>query len=520
MAAKLPGYVASAQPVPQENRAPWYKSTAPAYAGIMLWFVFWQQVPPLNGSIPGGGLAAGLPVAILGLIIAALICHYLFYVVPGKFGMKTGLPLYVVGTSTYGVAGGYILPGLLMGALQFGWLSVNAFFATKLLCQPFGVVPGTVPFAVVGIAFVLLATVLGIAGIQYVARVGTYLPILPLIVLLVLTGLTIGGLGKFDAKQLVADVQGATAAKSDSAENGAADNQTGDNGAAENEEAAAAGEAEADQGPTGSTSPLNIILVMTAVIVGFFATAGAAGVDFGMNNRDDRDVQLGGLTGIAGAIVLTGLLSLLIMAGAYGLGYVDLKEGVPLTPDIMSDIPALGTTGATIMWYMLAIAAFPAACFASFIGANSFRTMLPKVNPYISCGVGALVAIILVVTTIAQNAAAVFEVIGASFGPICGAMAADYLLAGRRWAGPRAGFNPAGWISWVVGFVVGGIDLVLGTSYVPCPPVAAFIVGFGLYFLLAMAGLESKTLPMPGVDAEGGEAASHGDQPSEGQPSK
>ena len=62
----------------------------------------------------------------------------------------------------------------------------------------------------------------------------------------------------------------------------------------------------------------------------------------------------------------------------------------------------------------------------------------------------------------AGDAVGVFTVIGASFGPVCGAMAADYLLAGRKWAGPRAGFNPAGWISWIVGFAVGAFNLVAG----------------------------------------------------------
>jgi hypothetical protein len=32
-----------AKPNPLENRAPWYKNTAPTYAGIFLWFVFWQD---------------------------------------------------------------------------------------------------------------------------------------------------------------------------------------------------------------------------------------------------------------------------------------------------------------------------------------------------------------------------------------------------------------------------------------------------------------------------------------------
>ena len=63
----------------------------------MLWFVFWHQVPmgsALDADKPyslfaGGTLACGLGYAFLGLIIAALICHFLFYLVPGLLGMKT-----------------------------------------------------------------------------------------------------------------------------------------------------------------------------------------------------------------------------------------------------------------------------------------------------------------------------------------------------------------------------------------------------------------------------------------------
>ena len=70
-------------------------------------------------------------------------------------------------------------------------------------------------------------------------------------------------------------------------------------------------------------------------------------------------------------------------------------------------------------------------------------------------------AIILIVTKYAGDAPVVFGTIGASFGPICGAMAADYILSGFKWNGPRAGFNPAGWISWFFGFVVGAYDFFL-----------------------------------------------------------
>ncbi len=114
-------------------------------------------------------------------------------------------------------------------------------------------------------------------------------------------------------------------------------------------------------------------------------------------------------------------------------------------------------------------------------------------------------SIVLAVTTWAGKVEAVFQVIGASFGPVCGAMAADFLLSGKKWAGPRAGFNPAGWISWAVGFAVGAAGFYWPSDWPApdrtfCPPVAAFLVGFVLYYVLAKAGLQSKSL---GALAEG-----------------
>jgi len=113
-------------------------------------------------------------------------------------------------------------------------------------------------------------------------------------------------------------------------------------------------------------------------------------------------------------------------------------------------------------------------------------------------GIGAAVSILLAVTGWAGRAGAVFTVIGASFGPICGAMMVDYFLSGKKWAGPRKGWNLAGWISWAVGFVVGIAPLV-GIANVPAAPLVAFIVGAVLYFVLAKAGLEPPAMEMAGV---------------------
>lgn len=92
------------------------------------------------------------------------------------------------------------------------------------------------------------------------------------------------------------------------------------------------------------------------------------------------------------------------------------------------------------------------------------------------------------------------RLIGASFGPIVGAMVVDYLLAGGRWTGPRAGFNPAGWVSWALGFIVGILPNQLLPEAVrvnvPCAPVAAFVVGAVVYFLCAKVGMLSAVLPL------------------------
>ncbi len=471
----LPDYVSMAKPNPPENRAPWYKNTAPTYAGIFLWFVFWNKMASGGSDVPGGVLGHGIGVALLGLVVAALLCHFLFYLVPGLFGMKTGLPLYVVGTSTYGVQGGFIMPGFLMGVLQFGWLGVNAYFSSQALAPLFG--GGVAAQKVIAVLWAAIAAFVGLKGIQYVAKVATFLPLIPLVILAIMLGKSIGGLGDFKPEALVA-----------------------------------AGAVEG--GGASGLSFLGVIALCITYVVGFFATAGAAGVDFGMNNKDAKDVQMGGLFGIALAAIVAGGASILIAAGAVGSG---LNVGLDTAlPSFMGKVMGSESAGKT-MGLLLAIAAFPPACFSSFIAANSFKTTLPKVNPYVSVGVGTAVSILLAVTGWAEDVISVFTVIGASFGPVCGAMAVDYLLAGKKWAGPRSGWNLAGWISWVVGFIVGMAPLV-GIANIPAAPLAAFVVGAVLYFVLAKAGLESQVLPMGAGGAEPAPAAeSSSEAPKSGE---
>ncbi len=198
---------------------------------------------------------------------------------------------------------------------------------------------------------------------------------------------------------------------------------------------------------------------------------------------------------------------MLIVAGVYGSTELSAKaaalgaEKKGFILDSFNLIPVvLGAGVAKWVMFLLAVAAFPPACFSSFIAANSFKTTLPKVNPFISVGIGALVSVILGVTGWAGKVIPVFVIIGASFGPICGAMMVDYLLSGKKWSGPRAGFNPAGWVSWAAGFVV-GILPNLGVN-LPAAPVFAFVVGAVVYFLCAKIGLLSAIVPVTGALAE------------------
>jgi cytosine permease len=253
---------------------------------------------------------------------------------------------------------------------------------------------------------------------------------------------------------------------------------------------------------------MGVILLMITYIVGFFATAGAAGTDIASNGRNASDVKLGGTVGIALATIFAGCIALTVIAGAYGNHMVSPDNQGKLNPvELLSDILAGGAKQSPLVnaiLILLAISSFPPACFSAFIAANSFKTTMPNVNPFVSVGIGTLIAIVLAVTGVVGKVIWVFVLIGASFGPVCGAMMADYLLSGGKWAGPRAGFNLAGWISWIVGFAVGAFNLVASwvpamdsLPRVPAAPVAAFVVGFVLYFVLAKAGLQSKSLPMP-----------------------
>jgi cytosine permease len=436
----LPDYISKASPNPQTKRAPWYINTAPSYAGIFLWIAFYRSMA--GDTITHGGIG----LCLLALVVAGLLSYALYYYVPAILGMQTGYPLYVVGSSTFGATGGYVMPGLLMGLLQIGWFAVGTFISSQFILKGVGsdAQPGSLPFILIGMLWGYTMAWVGVKGIQYVAKLSLYLNFIPLLMLLIVFFQTAGGISNYAPK------------------------------------------------PADANDYLAFTSVI-AIVIGFFATAGAAGADFGMNSRDARDVKYGGLVGIALAVLVAGGLPLLAVAGAHGLN--SNLSGF----DYADVIQAIGGPVAVAMFFLFTIASIPPACFCAFIAGNSFSTMIPGVPRVASTMMGVTLAIALAVTGVAANLISFFVIVGASFGPICGAMAADYLLSGKRWAGPRQGINWAGYGAWAVGFVVGILPFLLpaeAKQYAQPAVLYSFITGFVVYAILAKAGLEPKPIQM------------------------
>jgi cytosine permease len=361
-----------------------------------------------------------------------LLSFALYYYAPAMLGMKTGFPLYVVGSSTFGTRGGYLMPGLLMGLLQVGWFAVATYLTTRFILSGLhaNANPGTIAFTIIAIFWGYVMAYVGVKGIQYVAKVSLILNVIPLLMILFVFVKTLPGLSRYKVAH---------------------------------------------------PDPFAAFTLLVAVVIGFFATAGAAGADFGMNNRDRRDVKWGGLMSVAGALALDPNL--------HSFDYADV-------------IGATGGWVSSAMFFLFALASVTPTCFCAFIAGNSFSTMIPRVSRMVSTMAGATVGIILAFTGVAANLVTFFQIVGASFGPICGVIAADYLLAGRRWAGPRDGINWAGYIAWALGFLVG----IAPFPFMPLPDeikryaqpavVYSFVIGFVAYWALAKAGLQPRAVPL------------------------
>ena len=434
MESIAPGYVKLAVAVSPADRMPWYKNTFPTYAGVFLWVGFYLD---LAGPTIG---YATVSICLWGLLLAGFVCFALYYYVPAMLGMQTGLSLYVVGTSTFGTTGGYLMPGLLMGVLQVGWVAVQSFVSATFIMKGLNQTSRSL-FAIIVASWVCSLGWIAIKGIHYVGKAAKILNWIPLIMILIVFWANKGGISRYVVPH---------------------------------------------------KDPVSGFLSVFTIVIGYFATAGAAGADFGMSNRNRKDVALTGIFGIIGGTFVAGGLAILSVAGYIGRG------AGPVSYDYSAAILSVGAL-APVMFFLFAAATVVPTCFSSFIASNSFSTMLPNAPRSVSTIAALSVSAILAITGVAANLVGFFGIVGASFGPICGAMAADYLVSGRRWSGPRQGINWAGYFAWVLGFLVGI------PSHIPGLPAAwvradnpsvlfSFGVGFVVYLVLASVGFRPAVI--------------------------
>lgn len=446
---QLPNYLSAASANPIENRGPWHKNTAPTYAGIFLSVPF---MAGMAGALAFGSIAA----AVIGLVMGGLFCLLIYYV-PAKLGMETGMPLYVVASSAFGSTGGIAVPGFLMGIVQIFWHAVFTTSAAGFFMEAIGKSPADdqILYWIVCAVWGLSMALVGATGIGLLGKLSSWLPIFPLVFIALTALANKGGLAGFNSNVIAAP----------------------------------------------NVAGVAISLAMFAALqstVGFFASAGVAGTDFGMNSRNEKDVALGGFFGITVAAIVAGVLAILAIAGAAGKNpeIAAMVSGGDVFGAFFASVSETGGLAKVSAWVFVIACICPTG-FCAFLASNAFATMLPKL-PRIPLTLAAGgIGVILAATGVANNLIGFFLMVGAAFSPIAGVMLADYVRSGG-WKGPRKGINWAGYIAWAIGLVLGLLGVITrGKFGYGLESLIPMVAAAAAYLILAGFGLVPETLELP-----------------------
>ena len=122
----LPPTLQNALDRPPLERRGWLRSIAPNYIGLFCWVVYFDQLG--QRTLSSGGLGW----SVLGAMTAGLLCYQFLYYVPAMWGMRTGRPLTIVATSTFGTTGSVWIAGVAIGLAQVVWFAAGTYYATDL----------------------------------------------------------------------------------------------------------------------------------------------------------------------------------------------------------------------------------------------------------------------------------------------------------------------------------------------------------------------------------------------------
>ena len=183
MGSNVPQFVSRSVPVPPDNRSPWYRSTFPTYFGIFLWVGFYLKV------LAGPTLTfADVGVCLAGLAVAGAASL--------RSTRTTCPPCSVCRQDNLSISWQHLhsesqedsIPGLLMGALQIGWVAVITSISATFIMTGLGQTSPTL-FAAIVLVWLYSLGWVAVRGIHHINRVAKFMNWLPLeMVLIVVCG--------------------------------------------------------------------------------------------------------------------------------------------------------------------------------------------------------------------------------------------------------------------------------------------------------------------------------------------
>ncbi len=491
------------QPSEPPDALPWTKGIGPRYIALFLVIVYYDQLAPRTLAV------GGLGPAVMGATVGGALSLLLLFYAPAMQGLRARKGLLGIAESTFGRKGAIVLPGVLLAVGQVLWFAVSLYYAVDLALRAlstFGLMsptyldpvrragfetPGGL-FLWVALAWSVASAVIGVLAFRLVAAVMAGYQAFPAIVLAAVVVWAIPGAGLF--RPLGYDP------------------------------------ALAEPVPNAWNSAF---LVMVQMVFGFFATHGVMSADWGAASRNETDVRAGGFVGVAVASTVMATLALLIVAGANGRDptpaglKADLEAQRKWTAEMRSIRPeagrnqnassaeihervlkssgrnftirlalqkGVGGLGGGIALIVLNLALLGPVCYSPFVIGRRMQGMFPMLPVWGWSMLGAMATWPLLWFRVPERLDVVFDILGALFAPVAGAIAADAMRRVGRWQGARRGVSVPGVAAWIVGVAVGLAPRVGVEAWSTVRPAAvlAFCAAFVTYFALALVGLEPR----------------------------
>ncbi len=443
---------------PVLERKGWQQSLGPSLIGLFLWIGFFDQIP--RETV--GRSALAWPV--LGSAAGGILGYLLLYRVPTLWTFRTGRPLAIVFTSTFGIRGATMVPGWFILAIQVVWIAIATRYASTLTLRGLELLGLLNPsyhrtfvlgrlhlpsglFMATAFFFGLAGTMAGRYLVRVIAALMAVYPIIIALLLGITAALAIKGLP--DYRALLAGVRG------------------------------------------GSAAGIMVALVAVQMVFAFLAAGALSAAELGVVARTERDVKRGGWVGLAGGATVVAMLSIMTVAGTfmrYGIK-VPANQETSFSLTFVHAVETLiggRTSGAMLLAFGLA--GLAPACFSSYVFTAQAYEAFPKIARTKWTILGFLAAWMLVIFGQVDRLFPVLGLVGGLLAPVLGAMAADAFKAGGIWPGARVGVNPPGYFAWLAGAIVGIAPFAApntGLARLQPASLLAFCTAFLVYLIAA-----------------------------------